>query len=128
MLATVIVVGIGGGLAGFGCLLAGGSDLLVATVFCSLAALMIGVTGLRRSVSRSTSGLGFWLNLMKNHPDDGLAAQYRPRRVDPDKEVRPQGSNQPITAAEAHELQSTSSSTWVPSRNRNHRSVESEKP
>lgn len=63
------------------------------------------------------NSLDLSLSLGRNKPDDGIAAHYRPRLVkNRNEEVK--GTNQPITAEEAHELQVNSANTWVPSRSR----------
>lgn len=64
------------------------------------------------------SGLGFWHMFGRSHRDDGIAAQYRPRKVKDGRTEIPAGTNQPITAEEAKQIQENSANAWVPSKNR----------
>ena len=60
--------------------------------------------------------LSFLLLSRKNRRDDGLA-EYRPRKIGEGQASHP-GTNQPISAAEAHEIQINSANTWVPAQSR----------
>lgn len=118
MLAAVIVVVVGTGLCVF---IAAASPepasiWLVGAVVLA-AVLMVSLIITYRYGRHSSTGLGFWHALSRNHRDDGLASQYRPRRV-ADKRSESNATNRPITAEEAQEIQATSANTWVPSRNR----------
>lgn len=119
MLATVIVIVIGTGLCCFLCLMADprNSDFLIGCVFVFAILLLCGIVWYRYG-RRDGGSLAFWNAMARNHPDDGLAAQYRPEKIKDRKPERPVGSNKPITAEEARELKVTSSRTWVPSRAR----------
>ncbi|MCA9084038.1 MAG: hypothetical protein KDA81_08285 [Planctomycetaceae bacterium] len=122
MLASLIVIGVGTGLCGFLSLL-GSADqatIVIPIIMLVSVILLFGLTWLRRDTSiRSPSGLSFWLSLSRTHRDDGIAAQYRPRRVKGPGDESAPGTNRPITAEEVHEIQITSINTWVPSRSRN---------
>jgi hypothetical protein len=59
-------------------------------------------------------GLGFLSRAGKSRRDDG-AGDYMPRKAGESRKLPP-GTNQPITAGEAHELRITSASTWVPAK------------
>jgi hypothetical protein len=56
--------------------------------------------------------MGFILSSRRNKRDDGLS-DYEPRKAG---DARPivSGTNQPISAAEVHEIKVTSANTWVP--------------
>ena len=56
--------------------------------------------------------IGFLLSSSKNRRDDG-AKDYEPRIAGQSKSSTV-GTNQPISAREAHEIQVTSANTWVP--------------
>jgi hypothetical protein len=85
---------------------------------CAVASLFLGFLIFLRWGNKPTWSLGFWHTLFRNPPDDGLASQYNPRKVVDNSSQGPMGGNRPITAAEAHEIQSTSASAWVPTRDR----------
>ena len=119
MLATVIIIVIGTGLCCFMCLTESSdfSDWML-IVLPALAVLTISLI-VRYRYGRGTSGsLTFWHSVASNHPDDGLAGQYRPRKVKDSRSNAPPGTNRPITADEAHDLRITSANTWVPSKTR----------
>ena len=61
-------------------------------------------------------GLGFLSRAGKSRRDDG-AGDYMPRKAGESRKMAT-GTNQPITAGEAHELRITSASTWVPAKGR----------
>jgi hypothetical protein len=63
--------------------------------------------------------LSFLLSAQKNRRDDG-AAGYEPRKASGTITAHP-GTNQPISAEEAHEIKVTSANTWVPSQSRSGR-------
>ena len=117
MLATVIVVGLGAGLTSF-LVLAGTSsdyDWIVLVVFV-IALVMLGAVTLYRYYRNEDPSLGFWNAVARNHREEGLAAQYHPRKVENVPEKLSVDPNKPITADEVHEIHVTSSNTWVPSR------------
>lgn len=119
MLAAVIVIVAGAGLCAFLAAVEASerSDWAIGVVITVAVLLVTWMIWYRYSRDR-TAGLRFWLSVSRNHNDDGIAAQYRPRKVADRKSELAAGTNQPITAEEAHEIQATSASTWVPSRNR----------
>ncbi len=119
MLAAVIVIVCGAVICAFvgaidrselGAWMLGGVILLAAL-------LLWWIIWLRYS-RNSGGGLAFWHVFGRSHRDDGIAAQYRPRKVGEGHAPRPSGTNKPITAEEAHDMRMTSANTWVPSKNR----------
>ncbi len=117
MLASIVIIVLGTGLCCFLCLMDTsdfGTVMLFALPTVSLI-LILFLMNYRYGRSRS-GGLAFWFSAASNHNDDGIAAQYRPEKIKDSRSNAPTGSNRPITAQEAHELQITSSKTWVPSR------------
>lgn len=59
------------------------------------------------------TNLGFLFTSARNRRDDG-AADYEPRIAGQSRSSSMIGTNQPISAKEAHEIQVTSANTWVP--------------
>jgi len=117
MLASVIVIVLGTGLCCFLCLTDSSAFgywmLTLLPVTALLAIFMI----VRYRYGRGEVGsLAFWNAFVRSPPDDGIAAQYRPRKVKDGRSMATTGIRQPITAQEAHELQTTSANTWVPAR------------
>lgn len=119
MVATVIVIVVGAVICAF----LGAADrtqfgdwMLGLVVL--VAALMLTAIIRYRYARNSSSGLGFWYALGTDHREDGLASQYRPRKVRDNRTISQPGAQRPISAEEAREIQNTSSNTWVPSRNR----------
>ena len=117
MLASVIIIVGGAGVCAF---IAGTSSSdssgVMLGIAVAVAVLLIAMIIWLRYGRRPEGGLGFWLSLGRNHREDGLAAQYRPRKVRDKSSETPVGTNQPITAEEVHEIQESSANTWVPSR------------
>ena len=120
MLATVIVIVIGTGICCFMCVLADGShsDVVIGALICGAVLLLVGIMWYRYSRGDSGGSLAFWNAAARNTREEGLAAQYRPRKVEDRRNQQSPGGNQPITAEEAHNLQVNSSKTWVPSKAR----------
>ena len=119
MLATVIVIMLGTVLCTvLGVLAASDAALWILIGVSTLSALMIFWVVWLRWRRGAPGGLAFWHAVGRNHREEGQASQYRPRKVKDGQSETPAGTNQPITAEEAHEIQSTSSNAWVPSRNR----------
>ena len=119
MLATVIVIVAGTGLCTFiGAADSSSSGMIALGVVITVAVLLLLWLLWFRYSDHSSKGLGIWLSIARNPRDDGLASQYRPRKVNEREEARITGTNQPITAEEAHDLQVNSANTWVPSKNR----------
>ncbi|MEZ6060833.1 MAG: hypothetical protein R3C19_10750 [Planctomycetaceae bacterium] len=98
------------------------SPWLIAGIVAVPVLFLLATVRFRRSSARTRSGLGFWSSLFRSPPDDGLASQYRPRRVGEGRPQPPAGTNKPISAGEAREIRITSASTWVPTRDSNGRS------
>jgi len=61
------------------------------------------------------TNLGFLLSSARNRRDDGVA-DYEPRIAGQSRSSSAVGTNQPITAKEAHEIKVTSANTWVPAK------------
>lgn len=117
MLATVLVIGVGAGFLTFFAVAAPNElERWLIPAVCGVALLLLVLlVRLRWSSSSSRSGLAFWLSAKNNFQDDGIAGQYRPRKVSRADEVRP-GINQPITASEVREIKNTSAHAWAPSK------------
>lgn len=117
MLASVLITILGTGLCCFLCLLEPSdfSDLML-MVLPATALLAITVIVFLRYGQGDSGSLKFWHSAASNHYDDSIAAQYRPRKVEDSRSNAPAGSNKPITAEEAHDIQTTSANTWVPSK------------
>ncbi|MCP4783115.1 MAG: hypothetical protein GY903_25365 [Fuerstiella sp.] len=119
MLATVIVVGFGAGLSSFvGLALASSAYDWIVIAVVATALLMLGLLTSYRYFRNEEANLGFWNAVARNHREEGLASQYRPRKVEDGEEKEPVDPNKPITADEVHEIHVTSSNTWVPSSGR----------
>lgn len=59
------------------------------------------------------TNLGFLFSTARNRRDDG-ASDYEPRIAGSPRSSSTVGTNQPISAQEAREIQVTSANTWVP--------------
>lgn len=118
MLASVVIIILGTALCCFLCLM-DRSDFSEFMLFAlpAVGLIAIGWIVLYRYGRGSSGSLAFWHSAATNHNDDGIAAQYRPRKVRNSQANEPAGSNKPITAEEAHDIQITSANTWVPSKN-----------
>lgn len=115
MLATIIVIVCGSGLGCFLAMAADSSEWLQAGI--AVAALIAIVQIVRYRYLRNTSTrLGLFFFIQKHPNDDGIAAQYRPRKIRDRRSENQNGSNKPITAEEAHQIQVTSANTWVPTK------------
>ncbi|MEZ6132170.1 MAG: hypothetical protein R3C59_26215 [Planctomycetaceae bacterium] len=117
MLATVIVIVLGTLLCCFLCLLSPSdfSNWMLA-LLPATALLMIFLIARYRYGRGEVGSLAFWNAFARSPPDDGIAAQYRPRKIRHRSSATTIGGLEPITAQEAHELRITSANTWVPSR------------
>tara|TARA_B100001939_G_C16497558_1_gene428150 strand:- start:124 stop:540 length:417 start_codon:yes stop_codon:yes gene_type:complete len=120
MLATVLVIIAGTMLLVFICAVANsdaGAILMGVTVGLAVLSLMA-LVWYRYFRDHGNNSLELSLSIARNKPDDGIAAhQYEPRLVK-NRHDEAEGTNQPITADEAHELRISSANTWVPSRNK----------
>ena len=116
MLATVIVIVLGAALCSFLCVLADveQNELLLGTILGGAAFSIAWIVWYRYGRTNESS-LTFWFLASKNRRDDGLN-DYVPEKIPGRGPQRPMGSNKPITAEEAREIQVTSSRTWVPAK------------
>ncbi|MEZ6040009.1 MAG: hypothetical protein R3C20_05855 [Planctomycetaceae bacterium] len=80
-----------------------------------VGAIFLTVIALQRFSTPRAMTMSFLSVLSRNHRDDGLASQYRPRKVKSKSQATAE-INQPITVDELREIQSTSANTWVPAR------------
>ena len=71
---------------------------------------------LQRFGKKPLTSLDFLLLSRRNKRDDGLA-DYKPRKIG-EGQAPHAGTNHPISAAEAHEIQINSPNTWVPAQSR----------
>lgn len=116
MLATVIVIFGGAALCTLIAMLAPKrSEWLIGGVI-TIAILFVATVIRMRYSSGGGSSLGFWFSLKSNPADDGIAGQYRPRKVKNRADEAPSGTQRPITAQEVRDIKDTSANTWVPSR------------
>ena len=119
LLASTFVVALGSGCVVF----------LVVALSADFSPFFLGLMGLiatalfatiilQRLGRGRTGSMSFWSMFGQSHREDGLACNYRPRKIrgraDVDAEVP-----RPIHAEEVRQIQETSSSTWVPSRGKN---------
>ena len=86
-------------------------------IILAIALLFFAFIALQRWSAPRAITMSFLNLLSRNHRDDGLASQYRPRKVKPRAAVSGD-VNRPISADELREIQSTSANTWVPTRSR----------
>lgn len=64
--------------------------------------------------------LTFLLSSSRNRRDDGLR-EYEPKIIGSSPSNIVTGTNQPISAKDAHDIQVTSANTWVPAKSRRSR-------
>lgn len=119
MLASVVVIVLGAGVTAFISALATGdqSDWAIGIIVAVTVLLVTWMIWYRYSRNRSV-GLSFWAVFNRNHREDGLAAQYRPRKVKDGRSETSVAVNKPITAEEARDIKENSANAWVPSRNK----------
>ena len=113
LLASVFILALGAGCSLFTVAAMSPSSLPTAmwTVGGIIGAFMVFVI-LQRFGKVPNADMGFILSSRRNKRDDGLS-DYEPRKAgDPRPIVS--GTNQPISAAEVHEIKVTSANTWVP--------------
>lgn len=118
LLASSLILGLGGGACLFmvGAMSPNSLPLaagILGSVFGGLLLLVV----LQRFGRGLSLDLGFLGRFGRSRRDDGVR-DYEPRRAGSSRSDRSAGTNQPITAGEARELRLTSSSTWVPARER----------
>ena len=113
LLASIFILALGAGCSLFTVAAMSPSSLPTAmwTVGGIIGAFMAFVILLRFG-KVPNADLGFILSSRRNKRDDGLSG-YEPRKA---RDSRPivSGTNQPISAAEVHEIKVTSANTWVP--------------
>ncbi len=76
--------------------------------FCTVFLILV----VMQRFGKSPGSLGFLFSASRNRRDDGLK-DYEPRKAG-DHRSSMVGTNRPISAEEAHEIQITSANTWVP--------------
>lgn len=111
MLATIIVIVCGTGLCWFIAVSANAFQLQIGI---SIVAFVAVVQVIRLRYGRPSDGkLSIFNSIQRNPYDDNAAAQYRPVKIK-DGHSDSATTNKPITAEEAHEIQTSSANTWVP--------------
>ena len=113
LLASVFILALGGGCSLFTVAAMSPASLPTAmwTVGGIIGAFMVFVI-LQRFGKVPSGDMGFILSSRRNKRDDGLA-EYEPRKAGDPRPIVV-GTNQPISAAEVHEIKVTSANTWVP--------------
>ena len=113
LLASVFILALGGGCSLFTVAAMSPASLPTAmwTVGGIVGAFMVFVV-LQRFGKAPTADLSFILTSRRNNKNDGVA-DYLPRKAGDNRPVV-SGNNQPISAAEVHEIRVTSANTWVP--------------
>ncbi|MFN8710091.1 MAG: hypothetical protein ACK526_13855 [Planctomyces sp.] len=117
LLATTFVIALGSG-AVFFLLLMVDQDAAPkgATVIGILTGAFLLLVAAQRFSRGRSDGLSFWVTAGKNHREDGLASSYTPRRASGGRHQATLQENRPMSVDEVREIQSVSSSTWVPSK------------
>jgi len=112
LLAAVFIIALGAGCCLF--LVAAMSPANLAKTawglgaFCTVFLILI----VLQRFGKSAGGLSFLFSASRNRRDDGLQ-DYEPRMAG-EKRSSMVGTNRPISAKEAHDIQITSANTWVP--------------
>ena len=114
LLASVFIVVLGSGCCLF---------LVAAMSPASFVKTALGLSGtcavfliliiLQRFRKTPGSSVDFLFSSTSNRRDDGLK-DYEPRKAGGNQSPSPVGTNHPISAQEAHEINVTSANTWVP--------------
>lgn len=117
MLATMIVIVLASILCSWIVLIAGSAlqDWMIGCIAVGAILLISGLL-IYRYGGADESSLGFWKSAFSNHYDDGLAANYRPEKVDTSTSAAAQAENRPASASELRDIRETSANTWVPSK------------
>lgn len=118
MLATIIVIVGGCGLCWFIAVSANAFQLQAGISMIALIAV-VQLIRLRYGKSNGTR-LNIFNAIQRNPYDDSAAAQYRPVKIKDRRAESSAGSNRPITAEEAHQIQINSANTWVPGKSTTH--------
>jgi hypothetical protein len=120
LLASVFIMGLGAGCSLFTVAAMSPNSLpaamwTVGGISVSFFTLII----LQRFGKVPSGSLSFLLKSERNRRDDGVR-DYEPRVMN-SVDSRVTGTNQPISAEEAHEIKVTSANTWVPAATRSRR-------
>jgi len=122
LLASIFILTLGAGCCLF--LVAAMSPASLGTTACWLGGIFSAYLTLvvfQRFGKIPKGNLSFLLSSSRNRRDDGIK-DYEPRIAGKSRSTTMLGTNQPISAKDAHEIQITSANTWVPansSRRRN---------
>lgn len=120
LLASVFIVALGCGSCLFTvAAMSPGSLPAAIWTLSGIGGLFLVMVVLQRFGKLPKTDLSFLLSAQKNRRDDGVAG-YEPRKAGGNATIRP-GTNQPISAEEAHEIKITSANTWVPTQSRSGR-------
>ena len=118
LLASTFLVGVGAGIAIFICLAFDpASNTASVAIISAVAVMFLGFIALQRMSGPRAMTMAFMNLLHRSHRDDGLASQYRPRKVK-SRSITCSELNQPISVDQLREIQATSANTWVPTRHR----------
>lgn len=120
LLAAVFIVALGCGSCLFTvAAMSPGSLPAAIWTLSGIAGLFLVIVVLQRFGKLPKTDLSFLLSAQKNRRDDG-ARSYEPRKAGGNS-TPSAGTNQPISAEEAHQIKVTSANTWVPSQSRSGR-------
>lgn len=114
MLASIFILTLGCGSCLF--LVAAMSPASLGTTACwigGIFAVFATLVVLQRFGKIPNGSMIFLLSSSRNRRDDGLK-DYEPRLVGKSRSAAIVGTNEPISAKDAHEIQITSANTWVP--------------
>jgi hypothetical protein len=114
LLASIFILTLGSGCCLF--LVAAMSPASLGTTACwigGIFAAFVTFVVLQRFGKIPNGNLSFLLSSSRNRRDDGLK-EYEPRIAESLRSTTTLGTNQPISAKDAHEIQITSANTWVP--------------
>ena len=114
MLASIFILTLGSGCCLF--LVAAMSPASLGTTACWLGgifALYVTLVVFQRFGKIPSTNLNFLWSSSRNRRDDGLK-DYEPRIAGKSQSTTLLGTNEPISAKDAHEIQITSANTWVP--------------
>ncbi len=114
LLASIFILTLGSGCCLF--LVAAMSPASLGTTACwvgGIFGIFATLVVLQRFGKIPNGSLSFLLSSSRNRRDDGLN-DYEPRIAGKSQSATILGTNQPISAKDAHEIQITSANTWVP--------------
>lgn len=124
LLASIFILTLGCGSCLF--LVAAMSPDSLGTTACWLGgvfAVFVTLVVLQRFGKIPNGSLSFLLSSSRNRLDDGLK-DYEPRFAGKSRSASTLGTNQPISARDAHEIQITSANTWIPANSNRRRKNE----